>query len=60
MNDKLIPQHKRLAMGERAGFKKGGSVPARKTGIPDTPLEGAKRANGVPGMKHGGKCGCGS
>lgn len=51
-----IPQHKRLAMGQ--GYKKGGSVQAPKnlkTGIPDTPIEKAKRANGVPGMKNGGR-----
>lgn len=58
-----MPQHKRLAQGERVGFKKGGSVamPAeayRKTGLKETPLERSKRDNGVPGMKKGGKA-CG-
>lgn len=54
-----IPQHKRIAMGEAVtGMKKGGLV-TRKTGIPDTPLEGVKRKNGIPGMKSGGKVGKG-
>ncbi len=52
--DKLISQHKRAAMGDsRVGFARGGRV--LKSGVPDTPLEKAKRANGVPGMKTGGK-----
>lgn len=55
-----ISQHKRLAMGEKVGFAKGGAVPARtgllKTGTPTSPLTDAKRANGIPGMKKGGKC----
>jgi len=53
-----VPQHKRMAMGEKVGFKKGGAVAPRllKTGTPDSPLEKAKRANGIPGMKKGGKC----
>ncbi len=48
----MIPQHKRMAMGEKVGMKKGGSV---KTGIPDSPMEKVKRQNGIPGMKSGGK-----
>lgn len=59
MADKQISQHKRLAMGENVGFARGGRVaPQRplKTGIPDSPLENAKRANGIPGMKKGGAC----
>lgn len=53
-----IPQHKRLAMGEKvSGMKNGG--PVRKTGIPDSPLETVKRKNSVPGMKSGGKVGKG-
>lgn len=57
MDNKLIPQHKRMAMGQRdVGFKKGGFVTPVKKGVPDSPLEKGKRANGVPGMKHGGKC----
>jgi hypothetical protein len=54
-----LPQHKRLAMGK--GLKAGGSVPMNagkpkmlKTGIPDSPMETAKRNNGIPGLKGGG------
>lgn len=60
-----IPQNKRLAMGEKVGFAKGGSVPKApalpssrpvlKTGRPDSPMEGVKRANGIVGMKKGGR-----
>lgn len=60
MSDSNIPMHKRNAMGQRVGFKTGGSVggvPLRKTGLPDTPQENARRRNGVPGMKKGGSCG---
>lgn len=55
-NTKAIPQHKRLAMGDKVGFKKGGSVGGQllKTGIPDSPIETARRNNGIPGMKKGG------
>ena len=35
-------------------LKIGGPV-LLKTGIPDSPMEKAKRDNGVPGMKKGGK-----
>lgn len=54
-----IPQHKRLAMGQSIQNKaSGGSISVRpkmlKTGIPDSPLENAKRDNGIPGMKKGG------
>jgi hypothetical protein len=51
-----------MAMGDRVGFKKGGSVSAPsatkplKSGIKNSPLEGVKRANGIPGMKKGGRC----
>lgn len=57
-----IPQHKRMAMGQKpAGYKAGGLIkPGRDTGFKDTPIEKAKRANGIPGMKKGGSCGCGS
>jgi hypothetical protein len=34
----------------------GGRVPFLKSGKKDTPLEMAKRSNGVPGFKKGGKC----
>lgn len=57
--DSKIPQHKRMAMGSGAqGMKNGGPVrvPALKTGMKDSPLENVKRANGIPGMKKGGKC----
>ena len=51
---KDVPQHKRMAMGEKvSGMKAGGAV--RKTGMAMNPVEKAKRANGVPGMKMGGK-----
>lgn len=58
-NTKAIPQHKRLAMGDKVGFKKGGSMgmggaKLLKTGIPDSPIEMARRSNGIPGMKNGG------
>lgn len=56
----LVPQHKRLAQGEKVGFKSGGPVPAKaaplKTGMKDSPIEKVKRNNGIPGMKAGGKC----
>lgn len=64
MSNKQISQHKRMAMGQDADhssrsakFAKGGSVgvPNLKTGIPDTPITDAKRANGVPGFRGGGK-----
>jgi hypothetical protein len=52
-------QHKRMAMGGNArGYKMGGSVetPLLKTGTPRTPIVKAKMANGIPGMKKGGRC----
>ena len=52
-----MSQHKRMATGEKVGFAGGGMVPPSrplKTGMRDTPLENAKRANGIPGMKKGG------
>ena len=60
---KNIPQHKRMAMGtdpERGPsgkFAKGGSIPSTnlKTGIPDSPLTKDKMANGIPGLKKGGR-----
>lgn len=64
MNEKCIPQRKQMAMGKSvpqgAGgkFARGGSVPSLKTGIPDNPITDAKRANGVKGIKNGGKVGC--
>ena len=48
-------QHKRLAMGKPVnGLKMGGAVTV-KTGMKDSPLTMAKRENGVPGFKAGGK-----
>lgn len=55
-----ISQHKQMAMGQEpkvgpgGKFAKGGSV----KGIPTSPVTDAKRANGVPGIKKGGKVGC--
>ncbi len=56
-----IGQHKRMAMGKTVGFKSGGLVPSTsflKSGKKDSPLETAKRNNGIPGFKAGGKAGC--
>lgn len=61
-----ITQHKRMAMGQNIShgggggsnkFARGGGVGIRpsKSGIPTTPLTDAKRANGIPGLKKGGK-----
>lgn len=62
MADKNVPQHKRMAMGQRVNYRAGGGVSisnisstALKSGKPDSPLEKAKRQNGVPGMRKGGK-----
>ncbi len=51
-----------MAMGKTTqGYANGGSVNGNrgarvlKTGIPDSPIEDAKRRNGVVGMKKGGK-----
>jgi hypothetical protein len=65
MASNLISQHKRMAMGTgpvRAPggqFAKGGSIPNTnlKTGIPDSPQTKAKMANGIPGLKKGGRAG---
>lgn len=46
-------QHKRLAMGEKVGYAKGG--PVLPTGKKESPITVAKRNNGVPGFKSGGK-----
>lgn len=62
-----IGQHKRLAMGEKVGFARGGIVPAARAlmpvaparatvAVPMSPLTKAKMANGIPGFKKGGKC----
>ena len=51
-----IPQRKAMAMGLKPAFKTGGTVPFLKSGKKDSPLEMAKRGNGIPGFKKGGKC----
>ena len=67
-NHKHVAQHKRSAMGgdvgfsfpQKAAYASGGLVRGNmgnstmKTGIPDSPVEAARRTNGVPGMKTGG------
>ena len=66
-----VPQHKRLAMGEAAGFAKGGMVPGARSimpatpvgpmkGVPMSPLTKARMNNGIPGYKKSGnsKAGC--
>ena len=66
-----IGQHKRMAAGNmKVGFARGGVVtppspmpalPVRaRVAVPMSPLEVAKRNNGVPGFKKGGsaKKGC--
>lgn len=61
---KMMGQHKLMAMGDRpnsvpsrtAKFSGGGGVKPMKTGIPTSPITDAKRANGIPGMKKGGRC----
>jgi hypothetical protein len=54
-----IPQHKRLAAGERAGFKNGGTVYGApktpgaippKSGFQETPITKVKKFNGVKGV----------
>lgn len=59
-----VNQHKRMAMGEKVGFAKGGPVAANSLtpasgvapmrGMPMSPLTKAKMANGIPGFKNGG------
>lgn len=59
ISDSKISQRKRMAMGEgKIGFKDGGSLPAPKidkSGVPMSPLTKAKRDNGIPGFKKGGR-----
>jgi len=63
MKEKLVSQHKRLAMGDTVkGYAKGGTIasssPAiavRPSGKAANPLRGAKMVNGLPGFKKGGK-----
>lgn len=60
-----IPQHKRMAMGQKVtGMKKGGSVTSPRSmnpaptgkGVPQSPITTQKATNGLPGMKKGGSC----
>lgn len=63
MMEKPIRQRARLAMGDSpCGYKQGGSVGMNidvakpvKAGGKMSPLTMARRNNGVPGMKCGGK-----
>lgn len=57
-----ISQRKNLAMGNPLHkYADGGRVNGNtgagvmRTGIPDGPVEAARRSNGVPGFKHGGE-----
>ena len=54
--DAGIKQHKRMAMGENIEMRRGGLVKPSflKSGKKDSPLETAKRNNGIPGYKAGG------
>ena len=52
---KPIRQRARLAMGDKVGFKSGGSVSHVKSGTQTHPLTDSKRANKVPGYNKGGK-----
>ena len=54
--EKGVHQHKRLAMGDTLkGYAKGGSIGSLKQQMPTSPITDAKRANGVPGLRGGGK-----
>jgi hypothetical protein len=63
MANSKVPQHKNLAMGKAVGFARGGRVNVTPVGagamVPSgkgsNPLTTAKRNNGIPGMKKGGK-----
>ena len=50
-----ISQRGKNACGMPIKLKVGGSVPFLKSGKKDSPLETAKRNNGIPGYKSGGK-----
>ena len=63
MKEKMLPLHKRLAMGDTLkGYAKGGTVGSDlniisvRPGKAANPLTAAKRVNGIPGYKKGGKC----
>lgn len=60
-----INLHKQNAMGKKVGFAGGGMVPQARSvmpalpvraraAVPMSPLEVAKRNNGIPGFKKGG------
>jgi hypothetical protein len=61
-DSKCIPQRKRLAMGQKlagGGMVKtptgaGSMVSKPGKGLPRSPLENARRNNGIPHMKKGG------
>jgi hypothetical protein len=63
MKQKLIHQHKRLAMGDTIkGYALGGTIaselPAvrvRPSGTAVNPLRAAKSNNGIPRLKSGGR-----
>lgn len=57
MKSKPCNQHKRLAMGDTlAGYAKGGLIGTGQVSAnAKSPLTAARRANGVKGMKDGGK-----
>ena len=50
-----ISEREKNARGMSLKLKAGGSVPFLKSGKKDSPLETAKRNNGIPGYKAGGK-----
>lgn len=69
--EKLVNQHKRLAMGDTVkGYAKGGTiargstvasampmVDVKATGRAVNPLRAARAANGIPGFLQGGQVG---
>lgn len=55
MSDCLMSPRKQMAMGTKPAMKMGGAVSGfLKSGKKDSPLETAKRNNGIPGFKAGG------
>lgn len=62
MANDLVPQRKRLAMGQKlagGGMVRtptgAGAMVARPRGLPQSPLTTARHNNGIPGMCMGGK-----
>jgi len=68
--EKLVSQHKRLAMGDTVkGYAKGGTiarsgvassmpmVDVKSSGRAVNPLRAARAANGIPGFLQGGQVG---